>query len=84
MVVACIDSREARNHLDERLIGAMQMREMMDEDFQYFYEDKGFGPAIHPKQVLPGTIEKFRGHLPGQLLTYWERYGWCGYANGLF
>ena len=30
------------------------------------------------------SIEKWRGILPDQLLTYWKEEGWNGYANGLF
>lgn len=25
-----------------------------------------------------------RGKLPDQMLAYWQEYGWCGYADGLF
>jgi hypothetical protein len=55
---------------------------MMDEYFEVFLED--LGPAIHKRQVPHTSIERYRGKLPDQLLAYWEEYGWCGYADGLF
>jgi hypothetical protein len=54
----------------------------MDEDFALFLEH--FGPAIDRRYVPPSTIARYRGKLPDQLLAYWEEYGWCGYADGLF
>ena len=54
----------------------------MDEDFAYFLEK--MGPAIDKRPVPPSSIERYRGHLPDQLLAYWEEHGWCGYADGLF
>lgn len=60
------------------------MSQPMDEDFRYFSEDKGFGPAIHVSPVAPETIAKFKGKLPDQLLTYWQEFGWCGWGQGLF
>lgn len=54
----------------------------MDENFDGFIED--FGPAIGRRYVPPSTIERYRGKLPDQLLTYWDEHGWCGYADGLF
>jgi hypothetical protein len=62
----------------------MQMSETMDNEYKYFYEKKGFGPAVHPHMVPHQSLEKYVGKLPNQLLTYWEQYGWSGYANGLF
>ena len=56
----------------------------MDESFAYFYNDKGFGPAIHTQSVSPEKIAKFKGKLPDQLLKYWELYGFSGYGKGLF
>lgn len=52
-----------------------------EEDFLDF---SGFGPAIARRDVPPEKIEKFRGKLPDKLLEYWQAYGWCGYAQGLF
>ena len=54
----------------------------MDENFEYFL--KKMGPAIDKRYVPPTSIERYRGKLPDQLLTYWEEHGWCGYADGLF
>lgn len=54
----------------------------MDEDFKYFLEK--MGPAIDKQDVPRSSIERYRGRLPNQLLTYWEEHGWCGYAEGLF
>jgi hypothetical protein len=55
---------------------------MRDEDFAYFISK--FGEATHKVEVPASSIEKWRGKLPDQLLTYWQQEGWCGYANGLF
>ena len=60
------------------------MTQDMDEDFRYFYEEKGFGPAIQPTVVSSGVIDKFKGKLPDQLLSYWRQHGWCGWGQGLF
>ena len=54
----------------------------MDENFEYFLEK--MGPAIEKRYVPPTSIERYRGKLPNQLLSYWEEHGWCGYADGLF
>jgi hypothetical protein len=54
----------------------------MDEDFALFLAK--FGPAIDKHHVPPSTIDRYRGKLPDQLLAYWQEYGWCGYADGLF
>ena len=60
------------------------MTQEMDARFAYFYNDEGFGPAIETRSVPAAKIEKFRGKLPSQLLTYWQQYGWSGYGKGLF
>jgi hypothetical protein len=54
----------------------------MDEDFAGFLED--FGPGFDKYYVPTASIERYRGKLPDQLLSYWQEYGWCGYAEGLF
>lgn len=54
----------------------------MDQYFEYFM--KNFGPACSKRDVPASSIECYRGKLPNQLLQYWEEYGWCGYADGLF
>jgi len=55
---------------------------MMDEDFTFFLEK--FGPAIEQHAVPEASIARYKNKLPEQLLRYWEDYGWCGYAKGLF
>ena len=54
----------------------------MDDHFSHFL--KKMGPAIDKRSVPHSSIERYRGHLPDQLLAYWEEHGWCGYADGLF
>ncbi len=54
----------------------------MDEDFEYFLEK--MGPAMHNRHVPLSSLDRYRGKLPDQLLRYWQEYGWCGYADGLF
>lgn len=56
----------------------------MDEDFEYFFKDSGFGPAIDSRKVDASYAEKYRGKLPDQLIRYWLEHGWCGYGEGLF
>ncbi|WP_293371847.1 GAD-like domain-containing protein [Nevskia sp.] len=60
------------------------MSETMDTSFQFFYEDEGFGPAIHSIPVPVESQRKYQGKLPDQLLKYWHQYGWSGYGEGLF
>lgn len=59
------------------------MNLMLDEDFDYFYNSKGFGPQINSTSVPPSVIENYRGKLPDALLTFWKELGWGGYGNGL-
>jgi hypothetical protein len=54
----------------------------MDDNFEYFLEK--MGSAFDRQYVPNSTIDRYRGKLPDQLLTYWKEYGWCGYADGLF
>lgn len=54
----------------------------MDANFAYFL--KKMGPPIDKRLVPPSSIERYRGHLPDQLLEYWNEHGWCGYSGGLF
>lgn len=56
----------------------------MDEFMEDFLAFSGFGPAFARRDVPPEKIERFRGKLPDKLLEYWQEYGWCGYAKGLF
>lgn len=73
------------HHQDERKPGTMQVRVRampVDEDFEYFLE--AMGPSIDRRDVPASTIERYRGKLPDQFLSYWQEHGWCGYADGLF
>ncbi|MCX8999908.1 DUF1851 domain-containing protein [Rhizobiaceae bacterium BDR2-2] len=54
---------------------------MRDEDFEVFIEE--FGEASHSFAVPEDVIDRWRGRLPEQLLTYWKDEGWCSYAEGL-
>jgi hypothetical protein len=55
---------------------------MRDEDFEVFISE--FGEPTQRIEVPAASIEKWRGKLPDQLLTYWKEEGWCAYAKGLF
>lgn len=57
---------------------------IIDEDFDYFYNDKGFGPPIYSEPVSDEIIQKYKGKLPDQLLKYWKAFGFSGWGNGLF
>ncbi len=56
----------------------------MDRFFSNFYNYKGFGPSIQPRPVPQESLKKYSDKLPSKLLEYWELFGWCGYAEGLF
>jgi hypothetical protein len=56
----------------------------MDQFMENFLGFEGFGPPINRRDVPLEKIERFRGKLPDKLLEYWQVYGWCGYAKGLF
>lgn len=60
------------------------MSQPMDESFEYFYNYKGLGPAVHSQAVPEAVLQRFRGKLPNQLLTWWRLYGWSGYGEGRF
>ncbi len=53
-----------------------------DEAFAYFV--KKFGERTYPIDADPAVIEKYRGRLPDQLLTYWRHEGWGAWKEGLF
>ena len=53
-----------------------------DEAFAYFV--KKFGERTYPIDADPAVIEKYRGRLPAQLLTYWRHEGWGAWKDGLF
>jgi len=54
----------------------------MDEIFAIFIDS--IGQPIFRREVPPSTIDRYRGKLPEQLLSYWTKHGWCGYGDGLF
>ncbi|NIE75372.1 DUF1851 domain-containing protein [Pantoea sp. Ap-967] len=55
---------------------------MRDEFFQSFIANMGEGRRC---EVVPAsTIDKYRTALPDALLGYWQKEGWCSYADGLF
>lgn len=56
----------------------------MDEFMEDFLGYEEFGPPFARRDVPSEKIEKFRGKLPDKLLEYWQEFGWCGYAKGLF
>ena len=56
----------------------------MDENFEIFYLDEGFGPPIYSEVVSDDIINKYKGKLPTQLLEYWKAFGFSGWGNGLF
>ncbi|ELW78350.1 GAD-like protein [Acinetobacter sp. WC-743] len=56
----------------------------MDENFEIFYLDEGFGPPIYSEVVSDDIINKYKGKLPNQLLEYWKAFGFSGWGNGLF
>lgn len=60
----------------------MQVRLNMDEHFEYFLNK--MGPALARRLVPSAILEMYRHKLPAQLLDYWTKEGWCGYADGLF
>ncbi|ATZ64820.1 GAD-like domain-containing protein [Acinetobacter bereziniae] len=57
---------------------------IMDENFEIFYLDEGFGPPIYSEVVSDDIINKYKGKLPTQLLEYWKAFGFSGWGNGLF
>lgn len=62
----------------------MQVMNMVDEGFDSFYNDEGFGPAIDARLVPSNKLAYYRGKLPNRLIEYWSAYGLAGYGKGLF
>ena len=60
------------------------MIRMIDEDFEYFYSVKEFGPAIDARPAPLAKLQHYRGRVPDKLLEYWREYGFAGYGHGLF
>ena len=57
---------------------------MVDEYFEEFLHGEGFAPALDCRPVEAATLQHYRGRLPDRLLEYWQEFGFCGYAEGLF
>lgn len=57
---------------------------IIDENFEIFYLDEGFGPPIYSEPVSDEILNKFKTKLPNQLLEYWKVFGFSGWGNGLF
>ena len=53
-----------------------------DANFSEFLEE--FGHPFTSRSVNDAILQKYRGILPDQLLIYWQQYGFCGFADGLF
>lgn len=56
----------------------------MDAGFISFYRDAGFGPINDTIGVPENSIRYYEHRLPRQLIEYWRRVGWAGFADGLF
>ncbi|RAU46405.1 MULTISPECIES: GAD-like domain-containing protein [unclassified Pseudomonas] len=54
----------------------------MDEHYNVFTEE--FGLGFNRREAPDSTLTRYASRLPSQLLEYWEKYGWCGYVDGLF
>ena len=50
--------------------------------FAEFIDD--FGQPEISCPVSAATLNKYRGRLPDRLLEYWQEYGFCHFADGLF
>ena len=57
-------------------------RKMRDQFFEMFIEE--MGEATSTQAVSQDVIDAWRGHLPNQLLDYWQQEGWGTYQHGLF
>jgi hypothetical protein len=53
-----------------------------EASYEWFLDKRG--PACHRQKVPQSSFDKYRGVLHDDLLEYWEREGWAGYADGLF
>jgi len=50
--------------------------------FAEFIDD--FGQPETNRPISAATLNKYRGRLPDRLLEYWQEYGFCHFADGLF
>ncbi len=60
------------------------MTQSTDEEYRFFYEDSGFGPAEFAEPANPLVIESYRNKIPDQMIEYWRVNGFCSYGKGLF
>ena len=49
---------------------------------EYFYEK--MGPGFFQEKFPDDVIEEYSNRLSSTLIKYWNKYGWCGYGNGIF
>ncbi len=54
----------------------------MDKYFDWFLER--FGTSNIHEEASSAIISQYRGKLPDQLLSYWKKYGFCSFKDGLF
>jgi len=54
----------------------------LDKHLNAFIEE--FGQPTTEVRADEQAIERYRGKLPDQLLSYWRELGFSGFANGLF
>ena len=55
--------------------------EHIDQYIAFFYEK--FGPSMYDQPVSENFIEKYKNKVPKTLISYWRKYGWCGYGEGI-
>lgn len=55
----------------------------MDEYFEEFLNGEGFAPIVDSTCADQYLIDTFKGKLPNRLLSYWGKYGFSGFGEGL-
>ena len=70
------------NRNGRKILDTTKGEAMNREDLDWFLSEFGY-PSAHQK-VGSGDIEKYRCKLPDALLSFWERFGFCGFQDGLF
>ncbi|KAF7762973.1 hypothetical protein PUND_b0285 [Pseudoalteromonas undina] len=55
----------------------------MNEYFKDFYDYEGFGPPIKGTKPEQITIDSYKKELPNRLIEYWQKYGFCGWGDGI-
>lgn len=61
----------------------VSVMKFIDDFFECFYKNSGFGPEEYKIPVPEESIKYYKGRLPDTLLSYWKEYGWCSYAQGM-